>query len=375
MKSGLLPIVLWGLLCLVGLKSARAQDPSFSQFYANRPYLSPALVGLDKGITVSAISRVQWFRADQGFRTHALAVELQEPLLKSGFALTFHQDNQGLANLATTSVGFAYSYSIPGPKHNVHFGLQARWAQRRIDWDRLTFSDQLHPIYGLVNLTSAQPLNDRVSYWDVDFGFAWRFDAGESRGQRTLSSSRYIVGFAIHHLPSLFGANQANESFQNLETIVPPRFTFHAGGIIPITFLQGVKNEFAISPNFKFDIQGDNLFNFSQSLQVFTLGANVLYHNLYAGLYYQDRFPFPGGIQHTNAFIVVGGVDLELGHSASAHKLFIGFSVDINTTGLGIEGGNVYELALRYNFADFPGLATKSYGASSKRILDCKSFY
>jgi hypothetical protein len=72
---------------------------------------------------------------------------------------------------------------------------------------------------------------------------------------------------------------------------------------------------------------------------------------------------------------VVGGVDLELGHSASAHKLFIGFSVDINTTGLDIEGGNVYELALRYNFADFPGLATKSYGASSKRILDCKSFY
>ncbi|MCB0634515.1 MAG: type IX secretion system membrane protein PorP/SprF, partial [Lewinella sp.] len=45
---------------LCGLVELKAQDPSFSQFYANRVYLNPAFVGLESGITLSATSRMQW---------------------------------------------------------------------------------------------------------------------------------------------------------------------------------------------------------------------------------------------------------------------------------------------------------------------------
>jgi type IX secretion system PorP/SprF family membrane protein len=361
--------------CCILSFSLSAQDPAFTQFYTNRIYLNPALTGLEPGLTLTGISRVQWFRADQGFRTFAVSAELQEDFLNSGFGLHLMQDNQGHVNLATTSVGLSYSYIIPGPVHNFHFGLHARWSQRRIDWDKIVFSDQLDPLLGAIFPTAAIPRNDRTSFWDVDFGFAWRFNVKPRNKGNRISSSRYILGFNLTHLPSLFGSNQANESFQGLESIVPPRLTVHAGGIIPITFLSNARHDFRISPNFRFDIQGENLLNFDKSLQVFTLGAYVLYNQLYGGVFYQDRLPVPNSVRHTNSIILMAGMAVEFGQGREPQTFFFGFSVDINSTGLGVEGGNIYELALRYNLPAAVSMKSKKRRTSGKRILDCKSFY
>ena len=54
------------LLCFSHYLSA--QDPSFSQFYANRIYLNPAFAGIEGGISATAVARAQWLRADRGFR-------------------------------------------------------------------------------------------------------------------------------------------------------------------------------------------------------------------------------------------------------------------------------------------------------------------
>ena len=116
------------------MEQANAQDPSFSQFYANRIYLNPALTGLDPGITFSAISRVQWMQADRGFRTFGAALELQEPFLRSGFGLNVMHNAEGIGNLATTNVGFSYAYTIPGEKNNFHFGITTSWVQKSLDW-------------------------------------------------------------------------------------------------------------------------------------------------------------------------------------------------------------------------------------------------
>ena len=55
---------------------AAAQDPTFSQFYINRLYLSPALVGLDPGTTLNVSYRNQWPGVSGAFNTASASVEL-----------------------------------------------------------------------------------------------------------------------------------------------------------------------------------------------------------------------------------------------------------------------------------------------------------
>ncbi len=181
-------------------------------------------------------------------------------------------------NFNTTSAGFSYAYIIPGDRSNVHFGLQARWMQRTVDWDRIIFSDELDPIFGPIYATTATPVLERATFWDADFGVVWRFNgSGSKRGNNLIGKSRSHIGLAIHHLPSLFGEGGGDESLQNLNTFIPPRITFHAGSLIPLTMLRGVDNELVVSPNLKFDIQGTNPFSFEESLKVFTYGAYFLF--------------------------------------------------------------------------------------------------
>ena len=128
------------LLFVLSLTVADAQDPSFSQFYANRIYLNPAFTGLEAGLSVAGVSRMQWVNVDQGFRTYGFSVELQEPHIKSGIGLSLFHDTQGLMQLNTTSIGLSYSYTIPMENQNIHFGLQARWIQKSVDWSKIIFS-------------------------------------------------------------------------------------------------------------------------------------------------------------------------------------------------------------------------------------------
>jgi type IX secretion system PorP/SprF family membrane protein len=374
----------WYTLLLAGLCLCvwrlPAQDPSFSQFYAHRNYLNPALTGLDPGLSLTAISRLQWLRADRGFRTYGAAAEIREPFIRSGLGLDLLHNTEGVGNLATTSIGFSYAYTIPGDKNNFHLGIRTAYVQKTLDWSKFIFSDQLDPVLGPVYGTAAQPGLERVSLFDIDFGAVWRFDSGLSLGRGTIRQSRSMIGFSVHHLPGVFGSPQLRESFQDLETIVPPRFTLHMGTIIPTTILKGAGREIAFSPNFKFDMQGVNLLNFSQNLKVFTLGTYVLYEGLYLGAFYQDMLPLPTGLGNTNAVILsiggyLGGHQQQGGRDQQ--RLFIGLSVDVNTTGLGVSGGNTYELALRYNLADAPSLFGRrgSRQRAAERLMDCKDFF
>ena len=116
-----------------------AQDPSFSQFYANRIYLNPAFTGLESGVSVAGVSRMQWVNVDRGFRTYGFTVEIQEPFIRSGIGLSLFHNTQGLAQLNSTSVGLSYSYLIPLDGHNIHIGMEALWNQKRLTGTRLFF--------------------------------------------------------------------------------------------------------------------------------------------------------------------------------------------------------------------------------------------
>lgn len=356
----------------------QAQDPSFSQFYANRVYLNPAFVGLEPGITLSATSRMQWLQTDRGFRTSNLTVETQLPYARLGLGIHLLSNTEGIAKLRTRMAGAVMSYTIPGKNSNIHFGFEARMVQKDIDWDKLIFSDQLDAMNGVVGASSVVPAVEKVTYGDLDFGVVWRRVGDWRLGKRRWQDVRSQLGISLHHLPHLVNKNaQGNDSFLNRENRVAPRITFHGGLIIPVKSFRGSGLDLAVSPNFKLDMQGYKFLNSNENITVGTLGIYTLINNYYLGLLYQNR-QFAPNTTHTDAFIItLGGYTSTTRGDSDDPRLFFGVSVDVNSTGVGPMAGSVFEATIRYRLVPdgIWGANRKRSGRSSKRILDCKSFF
>lgn len=379
------PLSLWfcRLLLLVALFSnalqVRAQDPSFSQFYANRLYLNPAFAGLESGITFSGVSRIQWVNADKGFKTFGASLETQMPYVGLGLGFHVMSNTEGIANLQSNQAGVVLSYTIPGDKNNIHFGMEGRMVQKSLDWDRLIFSDQLDAIYGVVQGSSVLPVLDKVTYGDFDFGVVWRRVSDWGNGKKRLRDVRSQFGVSFHHLPQLVSQSaKGNDSFLNRENGIAPRTTFHGGLIIPMKIFQGSGLDVSFSPNFKVDMQGYKWLNFKENITVSTVGMYGLVNSFYVGLLYQNRF-FAPNATHTDAYILtIGGYAMNSGRSKNGDpRLFFGASVDVNTTGVGPIAGSVFEMTFRYRFLPDINIGSRknSRSRSGKKILDCKDFF
>lgn len=370
-KLHLFILIAYFLVCIAGGDRVHAQDPTFSQFFLNRMQLNPAFTGIDEGLTLHAVGQSRWFTLDGGYNLYNVTVGWQEPVLNSGIGLNILGSFDGTLNYQTTSIGLNYAYVVTWPDNNLHIGLQARWIQHRINWNNAIFSDQIDPILGPINGTTANLANDRSNYLDFDFGLLWRFDAGQSVNARSYYQHRYAIGFALHHVPSLFGAELGgNNSILNLPNSTPPRLTVHFGALYPVTLFRGARRNITISPQFKMEIQGDPLFDFQENFQNAQVGAFLIWHSLYYGLFYQGRWPVPTGQGNTSSLIIHGG--FQFGDTNDLDYL-IGLSVDMNLTGVGFSGGLVYELVFRYNLETFIGFARRP--GRRNNILDCDTLF
>ncbi len=363
------------LIVLLGLQlNLCAQDPSFSQFYASRMYLNPAFTGMESGVSVAGVSRMQWISVDRGFRTYGATVEIQEPYIRSGIGLSIFHSEEGLAQLNTSSIGLSYAYTIPLRNSNLHIGMQAQWVQKSVNWDNITFSDELDPVHGKVYTSTATPVLDRVSFSDFNLGIVYRFNSKLRLKRKTIKNIRTSIGVSLNHAPYLFNKNGGNESLQNLNTSTTPRLTIHGGTMIPLVFIGSTKKKIAISPNFKFDVQGDDLLQLKENLQVFTYGLYLFYEGAYVGAFYQNKQAL-SNLKNTNSLILAVGAYVKASKSKNKRKFFIGLSYDANTTGLGTRAGGVYEFAFRWNFNTKKHLFGGGRGSSSKNVLDCNNFF
>lgn len=330
-----------------------AQDAAFSQFYANKTYLNPGFVGSQSGLTMSTAYRTQWNYVPGGFTTYSFAADIQEPFLNSAFGLIATKDTEGEGALTTTSFGLIYGYIVRlGRKSNIHFGMQTNFYQKSVDWTKFTFSDQLHPVLGVIYPTTATPILDTKSYADFDFGMVWR---SEGRFRRTKTHNN--IGFAVHHL------TEPNESLQghfDPDAVLPRRYTFHAGTMFEIVkFNSAEKRVLYLSPNFKFDWQKD--------IKVTTWGVYAITSPLYAGLFFQNKtglIDFNNPLQNTNSIIMTAGFE---GRINDDTKYTFGYSYDLNTTGLGPRTNGVHEVTMMVNFEKASMFGAPRGGRSGNR--------
>ncbi|HLG02447.1 MAG TPA: type IX secretion system membrane protein PorP/SprF [Bacteroidia bacterium] len=287
----------------------KAQDPELTQFYASPLYLNPALAGNRICPRISMSYRMQWPGITGTYSSVAASYDQLAQKIKGGIGLVFVNDRAAQGTLNTTGVGLIYApYIKLGPRASISAALQAGYWQKAVNWSKLHFGDEIDSHKGFIfNTGEAQGL-DKAGNFDMAAGLA-------------LNSDRFFAGVAVHHI------FEPNESFLGGTSILPRKYTAHAGGIIRFD-KHSRQPESYISPNILYQVQGD--------FQQLNLGLYVKKESIVGGLWYRGN----------DSFIVLLGIE--------AGSARIGYSYDVTISKLTNATAGAHELSFGWQFTCKP---------------------
>lgn len=332
-------ILLAILAGIASLPLLQAQDPVFSQFYAAPLQINPAFAGTSLAPRVTMNYRSQWSPFEGGYETYSVAYEQSVESLNSGFGLMVLSDNEGNGIYRTNRASAFYGYHARINRElGIRFGVEAGMIQRRLDWNRLIFPDQVDPIEGVNGpsgpLPSEDLLPDNLNRQILDIGAGILF-----------YSRRAYGGLALSHLNSPDAS--LLEVNNSLGIGMPLRLTLHGGVEIPLQTGNNQQGAAFISPNLLLMKQGE----FAQ----INGGAYFGLGNFFAGTWYRHT------INNGDAVIALAGV---------RYGIFrLGYSFDFTISKLTLQrSGGGHELSLSINFDDSTEAKRRK---TSARYNDC----
>ncbi|MFM2269504.1 MAG: hypothetical protein RL757_2945 [Bacteroidota bacterium] len=331
------------LSLVVATNSLTAQDIHFSQFYMAPTQLNPAMTGITQcNQRISVNYRNQWASVlrDAAFQTYSAAYDAKIPVGRYdyfGIGGTLWGDRAGSLNWNSTQVHLSGSYvkKMGGYRRKAHYlaaGVDVAYAQRGIDMSLAKFGNQANAGVFNGNLPSNENTFGRnnFSYGDVSAGLLFYSVYDEN-------ASSYI-GAAYSHI------NRANQSFtEDKFNPLYSKFTFHAGGEIPIG------GRMSLTPNLVMFAQGKSFqTNFGTAMK-FILGnsrrsTEFLQFGLWTRLSNRVNADGTGASGGILMDAIVPTIRFDWQNTG------IGFSYDINVSSLkaasNYNGG--FELALQY---------------------------
>jgi type IX secretion system PorP/SprF family membrane protein len=308
---------------LIFSANAFSQDPEFTQFYANPLYLNPAFAGSQKCPRLALNYRNQWPALSGNFVTYTASYDQFFDPIAGGVGILILNDQAGEGTLTTTNASLMYAYHLNVSREfSIKFGMQAMYVQKKVDWDKLRFGDQIDARYGFVYQTIEIRPETQKSFMDFSAGIL-------------MYTTRVYGGFAVNHL------TEPDEKFFSYdESPLPRKYTAHAGALLP---LSGEDDEDAtyISPNILFQLQ--------QDFQQLNFGVYVAKRPLVGGLWYRNR----------DSFIALVGLQQGI--------FKFGYSYDITVSKLRNASAGSHEFSLGLQFTCRP--KTKRF-----RAIKCPAF-
>ena len=319
--------------------SVRAQDPSFSQYYAAPLYLNPALTGAEKDIVFGLNYRNQWQSLGAAQYTSQFSVIVPvahpNPRRMSPYALGFSVSNDVAGengHWGVSGASASFSYNLPFDKlasQMLTVSGQAGVIQKKIDLSGLQWGSQFDPSVGYnpALVAGAGQNTERTTFPSVQAGAAWFFHPFKDRWFRGFSA---FSGVSMAHL------NQPNESFlANSPSRLPAVIKVHGGAE------WDYGRSFSFAPTYLWMRQGGH----SQ----INVGAYFNYrstsNNRRGGRHTKGdatRLSLGGWYRLGDSFIVATGL--------SRKQLAFAFSYDFNVSTLRqyTRGRGAYEVSMSY---------------------------
>ena len=288
-----------------------AQDPEFTQFYANPIYLNPAFAGAKNCPRFVMNHRNQWPSISGAYVTNSFSYDQYVESVSGGIAVMVTNDMAGGNTINWSTLNLVYSYHWKlSRKFQVLLGAQGTWNQKFINWSELSFGDQIDPRRGFVYRTGDQP---RGNVLDNNWGTRGFFDV--STGCVGYSNNFYF-GAAAKHI------NRPQESMILGDARMPIRYTFHAGSTINFPSDSPFGGKTSISPNI--------IYTYQDGFMQLNLGLYYKYSILTGGIWWREG----------DAFILTLGLEMD--------RFNFGYSYDITTSPLTNNSGGSHELSLSY---------------------------
>jgi len=300
-------------LLFVG-KLGLSQDPHFTQFYASPLYLAPSFAGSTKGKRLVTNYRNQWPALQKAFVTYSFSYDHYLPSLNSGLGVIFFREQAGNGNLSTTNLGLSYSYHIKlNHEWRVIPGLKILYTQNGLDFNNLTFGDQLISGQGSTS-ENASAYSDHVK--DVDASASALF-----------YSNNLWAGLTVDHLL------RPNESLSGQQSLLPMRYSLFGGMKIPINTRYNNRIQESLSPALHFMKQGRNT--------QMSMGLYWHYNPFMLGLWYRG-IPLVKDIPSNDAFALLVGYQID--------QFTVGYSYDVTVSHLAGLTQGAHEISLTFTF-------------------------
>lgn len=323
------------ILCFIGIAgSVKSQDPIFSQYGSAPLQMNPAFAGLNESSTVGLNYRNQWPSISQAYVTYALYYDQYFSKIKSGLGFQLLTDNAGQGMYRTTKATVMYSYRLRlSNKWYAKGGFEGGIINTQLGWDKLTFPDQIDPVFGSVSpgglpYPTAELPPDQLS----------RTNLTVSLGGLVYNDIFY-VGFSAKHINSPFVNFFETDEVEGVR--LPTRITFHGGAQIPLDGFRA-RSRIFVSPSIMFLKQG----NIGQ----INAGAHFQLDRLILGTYFRQTFRNP------DAIIFMAGMKVDM------FRIIYSFDATISKLTLG--SGGAHEVGILVNFGN----------RKDSKYVDCLDF-
>ena len=312
------------VLVVFSSQTILAQDPTFTQFYANPIYLNPAFAGSNNCPRFAVNYRNEWPNLSGNYVTTSASYDQYVKNISGGIGVLITNDQQGKGTIQTSMLGLVYSYHVKvNRKFSLMFGARASWYQKTLDWDKLTFGDMIDPRKGFIYSSGDVPRGGKRGFFDASAGVLGY-------------SKNFFFGFAAHHL------NEPNESMIIGNSKLPMRLTGHVGAEIKLGKKSRYNNGTSIMPNI--------IYQYQQGFQELCIGTYIKHNVFTTGIWFRNK----------DAFIVSLGIN--------SKNFKIGYSYDITVSKLNngtSHGSHEISLGLNLNCKAKP---------TTFRTIACPSF-
>lgn len=312
---------------LIHQHNGLAQDIQFSQFYNMGIYYNPAVTCMDNDVRATLALRKQWANIQGGLTNYYAGVESK--VYQKKVYLSLLVMNKTVQDyLSTTRAEIMYAYRTDLRRAKIQFGLTLfSINERTINYDALQYSDQLDPVYGVVNPTSAVfDQEQNVYYPDWNAGFVIR---GKER--RTGSIVVPTFGFSAQHL------FRPNISTTGQDARLATKYVIHGDFLFTFKLYNRISShrpEVLVKPAYIIELQ--------EPFQTFTIGASAYAFNFNAGLWFRT---WDTGKEGINTVILSLGADIPVSDKSA---LGITYSYDATVSDLEFSTGGSHEISLQY---------------------------
>jgi len=316
---------------LVRVIVIQAQDPTFSQFYANPLYLSPSFAGATDEYRLAINYRNQWPAVPGVFHTYSVAFDKALPSYNSGIGILATYDVAGSGDLSTTNIGLLYSYDFKiNDEWNIRPGINFKFYYLGLDFYKLIFNSQITGT-GITPSINPPPF-DNVA--DVDFA-----------SSLLVYNEKIWAGFTLDHLL------KPDQSLYGEDTFLPTKFNLY-GGVQLIRkgrLRQKLQEVLSVA------------INFQKQAKFYQSDVGLYYYKdpLIFGIWYRG-IPFMTS-QAGDAVIGLVGI--------KTNQIHIGYSYDFTISNLINSTSGAHEISMVYEFTSL------SFGQRRKiRAIPCPEF-